>query len=150
MWIFWIRDWTRVSCISRQILYCWATREALGRAFWSLLLCTFDMAPSFLESLLAGVSSCSRFTLYFSCSILCIGYFSKGLWFLLLEMIVKQGIHTDMFISVTSEFILSFFLYLWSLLLYQETWLLLSTVLLICSISEYTSSSFGIANPYHC
>ena len=22
------RDWTRVSCISRQILYCWATREA--------------------------------------------------------------------------------------------------------------------------
>ena len=24
----WPRDWTRVSCIGRQILYCWATKEA--------------------------------------------------------------------------------------------------------------------------
>ena len=25
---FWPRDWTHISCISRQILYHWATREA--------------------------------------------------------------------------------------------------------------------------
>ena len=25
---FWTRDWTRVSCTGRQILYLWATREA--------------------------------------------------------------------------------------------------------------------------
>ena len=25
----WIRDWTRVSCTGRWILYCWATRETL-------------------------------------------------------------------------------------------------------------------------
>ena len=30
---FWLRDWTCVSCIGRQILYHWATREALGVLF---------------------------------------------------------------------------------------------------------------------
>jgi len=29
----WIRDWTRVSCIGRQILYHWATREVLWAGF---------------------------------------------------------------------------------------------------------------------
>ena len=27
----WTRDWTHVTCIGRQILYHWATREALSR-----------------------------------------------------------------------------------------------------------------------
>ena len=35
MWGLWIREGTRVSCISRQILYLWAAREVLG----SLSLC---------------------------------------------------------------------------------------------------------------
>ena len=26
----WLRDWTHISCIERQILYHWATREALA------------------------------------------------------------------------------------------------------------------------
>ena len=26
----WLRDWTHISCIGRQILYCWATREAFS------------------------------------------------------------------------------------------------------------------------
>ena len=34
---FWPRNWTRVSCIGRWILYCWATREAVLRVavLWS-------------------------------------------------------------------------------------------------------------------
>ena len=29
-----VRDWTRVSCIGRRILYHWATREVLSWTFW--------------------------------------------------------------------------------------------------------------------
>ena len=28
-WSCWFRDWSHVSCIDRQILYCWAIREVL-------------------------------------------------------------------------------------------------------------------------
>ena len=31
----WTRDWTRVSCIGRQVLYYWAPRETRGSKFWS-------------------------------------------------------------------------------------------------------------------
>ena len=34
----WIKDWTNVSCIGRQILYHWATREALLLGFWRTVL----------------------------------------------------------------------------------------------------------------
>ena len=30
------RDWTRVSCLGRQILYHWATREAPNLSFWQV------------------------------------------------------------------------------------------------------------------
>ena len=33
----WIRDWTRVSCIGRRILYHWATREAPPLALYLII-----------------------------------------------------------------------------------------------------------------
>ena len=30
----WLRDWTHISCIGRQILYHWATWEALNKHYW--------------------------------------------------------------------------------------------------------------------
>ena len=38
-WSSWLRDWTLSSCIGRQILHCWATREAHAAAAKSLQSC---------------------------------------------------------------------------------------------------------------
>ena len=43
----WIRDWTLISCIGRQILYHWATREA---PFFSLLIIWPNKSYSNLEA----------------------------------------------------------------------------------------------------
>ena len=39
----WPKDWTHVSCIGRQILYCWAIEEAPFQKYF-ILLCFGDIA----------------------------------------------------------------------------------------------------------
>ena len=42
----WCRDRTHISCIGREILYCWATREVLQRPQTRLFEMSSDVLPS--------------------------------------------------------------------------------------------------------
>jgi len=44
-WCSWPRDQTRISCIGRQILYRWATREALCNDFMNMQFLLFPKFP---------------------------------------------------------------------------------------------------------
>ena len=48
----WPKDWTHVSCIGRQILYCWAIEEAPFQTYF-ILLCFGDIA--FFTNCLRGI-----------------------------------------------------------------------------------------------
>ena len=41
------KDWTHVSCISRQSLYCWATKEALFTIFYDCIVINYTKSLSF-------------------------------------------------------------------------------------------------------
>ena len=53
---FWLRDWTRVSCIGRRILYHWATCEAFFHLPVALSLPPFSLAQRLLPTQFVGFS----------------------------------------------------------------------------------------------
>ena len=73
------RDQTRVSCISRQILYHWATWEALPPSLLSLFLLLSFLLPFPLFFLLFLLFS-PLYLLYFSPSPFCCYFSLKSSW----------------------------------------------------------------------
>ena len=61
----WIKDRSHVSCISRQILYHWATREALLLGFWRIVLLKNFGLKNFPSSSLKMWFHCFLFSIIF-------------------------------------------------------------------------------------